>query len=130
MHLANRPRPERFSWHRGSSAWSLAVVLRGSALTYLVSIGSRLSPRSPTKSAAHLNSRPTESSRHAMTPSVLRGHPPGCAWGSFRFCKLRDDAGSGLGRLAFAGVLQRGDYHADGSSEWQTVKGGFALCLP
>jgi hypothetical protein len=126
-HLANRPRPERFSWHRGSSAWSLAVVLRSSALTYLVSIGSRLSPRTPTKSAAQLNSRPTESSRHAMMPPVLRGLPPGCAGGSLRFCKLRDDAGSGLGRLAFARVIERGDDHADGSSEWQAIEGGFAL---
>jgi hypothetical protein len=40
-----------------------AVVLRCSALTYLVSICSRLTPCTPTKSAAQLNSRPTESSQ-------------------------------------------------------------------
>jgi hypothetical protein len=41
--------------------------------------------------------------------------------------KLRNDSGRRLGRLAFAGVVERGDDHADGSSGGQTVEGSFAL---
>ena len=60
---AKNVKPERFSWIRASSAWSLADVLRCSALTYLASICARLTPCTPAKSTAQLKTRPTESSR-------------------------------------------------------------------
>ncbi len=92
---ACRPKPGRFSWIRASSGcqrpptlpsraalragddaplhWSLADVLRCSALPYFASIGARLTPRTPAKSAAHLRTRPTESSRLSVPlPSTGR----------------------------------------------------------
>ena len=87
-HLANRPRPGRFRWIRGSSTWSLAAVLRCSSLTYFVSICSRLTPRTPAKSTAQLSTRPTESSRQRMIPSVLQERPPDYAWRSSRVCSI------------------------------------------
>jgi hypothetical protein len=45
----------------------------------------------------------------------------------YKVSTLLNDAGRRLGRLAFAGVVERGDGHENGSSGGQTIEGGFAL---